>query len=42
MVTNGFFLRRFPVLSSFLVDSNCRLEVSKHGKRDENVKRFRG
>jgi organic radical activating enzyme len=41
LVTNGFFLHRFPDLPEILVETNCRLEVSQHGTHDEYVKRFR-
>ncbi|KAA1258176.1 Cyclic pyranopterin monophosphate synthase [Rubripirellula obstinata] len=41
LVTNGFFLHRFPELPKVLVDTNCRLEVSQHGTHDDYVKRFR-
>ncbi len=40
LVTNGFFLHRFPELPTILVDTNCRLEVSQHGTHDEYVRRF--
>ena len=41
LVTNGFFLHRFPELPEILVETNCRLEVSQHGTHDEYVKQFR-
>lgn len=41
LVTNGFFLHRFPDLPAILLDTNCRLEVSQHGTHDEYVQRFR-
>jgi organic radical activating enzyme len=41
LVTNGFFLHRFPELPEILVETECRLEVSQHGTHDEYVKRFR-
>ncbi|XZE56169.1 radical SAM protein [Planctomycetaceae bacterium SH139] len=41
LVTNGFFLNRFPCLPEVLMETNCRLEVSQHGTHDEYVKRFR-
>ena len=41
LVTNGFFLHRFPKLPAVLVDTNCRLEVSQHGSHDNYLKRFR-
>ncbi|MBB3204936.1 hypothetical protein FHS27_000703 [Rhodopirellula rubra] len=41
LVSNGFFLHRFPELPKVLVETNCRLEVSQHGTHDEYVKRFR-
>ncbi|QDT60657.1 Cyclic pyranopterin monophosphate synthase [Stieleria bergensis] len=40
LVTNGFFLHRFPELPAVLVDTNCRLEVSQHGTHDEYDRRF--
>ena len=41
LVTNGFFLHRFPELPAVLVDTNCQLEVSQHGTHDDYIKRFR-
>ncbi|TWU54841.1 Cyclic pyranopterin monophosphate synthase [Rubripirellula tenax] len=41
LVTNGFFLHRFPDLPAVLVETGCRLEVSQHGTHDDYVKRFR-
>ncbi|TWU54740.1 Cyclic pyranopterin monophosphate synthase [Rubripirellula tenax] len=41
LVTNGFFLHRFPDLPAILLETNCRLEVSQHGTHDDYVKRFR-
>jgi len=40
LVTNGFFLHRFPELPQILVDSKCRLEVSQHGTHEDYVARF--
>lgn len=41
LVTNGFFLYRFPELPIVLREKRCRLEVSQHGTHQEYVKRFR-
>ena len=41
LVTNGFFLHRFPSLPEVLIKTNCQLEVSQHGTHEEYVKRFR-
>ncbi len=41
LVTNGFFLHRYPQLPSVLVETNCRLEVSQHGTHADYVDRFR-
>ncbi|KAA5541540.1 radical SAM protein [Roseiconus nitratireducens] len=41
LVTNGFFLHRYPELPAVLLETDCRLEVSQHGTHDEYVKRFR-
>ena len=40
LVTNGFFLHRFPEMPAVLVDTNCRLEVSQHGSHHQYIKRF--
>ena len=41
LVTNGFFLHRFPDLPTVLVKINCRLEVSQHGTHDAYLRKFR-
>jgi organic radical activating enzyme len=41
LVTNGFFLDRFPELPEVLLKTNCRLEVSQHGTHEAYVQRFR-
>ncbi|MEO1615487.1 MAG: radical SAM protein [Planctomycetota bacterium] len=41
LVTNGFFLHRFPNLPIVLRENRCRLEVSQHGTHEAYAKRFR-
>jgi hypothetical protein len=41
LVTNGFFLHRFPSLPIVLRETRCRLEVSEHGTHEAYAKRFR-
>ncbi len=41
LVTNGFFLHRFPNLPIVLRENRCRLEVSQHGTHEAYAIRFR-
>ena len=40
LVTNGFFLHRFPDLPAVLVETDCKLEISQHGTHEEYLERF--
>ncbi len=40
LVTNGFFIDRHPELPATLVDTECRLEVSQHGRHEKYLERF--
>jgi hypothetical protein len=40
-VTNGFFLDRHPDLPRVLIGNRFRMDVSKHGRAPEYMKRFR-
>lgn len=40
LVSNGFFLHRFPELSQVLVDTKCNLEISQHGTHRDYLERF--
>lgn len=41
LVSNGFFLLRFPELPQVLVDAECQLEISQHGTHQDYLERFR-
>ena len=41
LVTNGFFLHRFPELPQVLVDTECQLEISQHGTHQDYLDQFR-
>jgi hypothetical protein len=41
LVTNGFFLHRFPELPRVLVNKECQLEISQHGTHQDYLDRFR-
>ena len=41
LVTNGFFLHRFPELPKILAETECQLEISQHGKHQDYLERFR-
>ncbi len=41
LVTNGFFLHRFPELPKVFVDTECQLEISQHGTHQDYLERFR-
>jgi len=40
LVSNGFFLHRFPELPEVLVDSECQLEISQHGTHPDYLAQF--
>jgi len=40
LVTNGFFLHRFPELPQILIDTKCQLEISQHGTHTDYLARF--
>jgi organic radical activating enzyme len=40
LVSNGFFLHRFPELPQVLVDTKCQLEISQHGTHADYLERF--
>jgi hypothetical protein len=41
LVTNGFFLHRFPQLPDALRETRCQLEVSQHGTHERYLSKFR-
>jgi organic radical activating enzyme len=41
LVTNGFFLHRFPELPDALRETRCQLEVSQHGTHEGYLSKFR-
>lgn len=40
LVTNGFFLDKHEKLPEVLVECNCRLEISQHGKDENYLQQF--